>query len=64
MEKNLSKTLPLKHIKTAANEALHYIKGRKDGNIKSLATPWEKYNQVCMGGIEWQTIHTIAGISG
>jgi replicative DNA helicase len=63
MDKDSSR-LPIKNIRQAAQEAEAYIDGRRNGTIKSLATPWKKYNRVSMGGIEWMTIHTIAGLSG
>ena len=64
MEKNLSNQLEVKHILHAARESVDYIDKRRKGEICSLKTPWEKYNRVAMGGIEWWTIHTIAGMSG
>lgn len=59
-----SKALPWRHISQASNTALRYIDGRRKGEIKSLTTPWKKFNNISMGGIEWQTITTIAGMSG
>lgn len=63
MEKNSSK-LQIRHIKDATRESAIYIDQRRKGIISSLTTPWSKYNEVAMGGIEWGTIHTIAGMSG
>lgn len=51
-------------ITKAAYDAVQYIDQRRQGLIKSLRTPWSKYNHVSMDGIEWNTIHTIAGMSG
>lgn len=59
-----NKGLRWRHISESANAALRYIDGRRKGTIKSLKTPWRKFNQVSMGGIEWQSITTIAGMSG
>lgn len=59
-----SKVLPYKSIGEAAHEELEYIKGRASGKIRSLRTPWKKYNLAGMGGLEWGSIHTIAGMSG
>jgi replicative DNA helicase len=56
--------LPIRPISVVANEALNYIKARKDHNVISLATRWKKLNRCCMGGIEPNTVYTIAGISG
>ena len=66
MEKNSSKiqSLSLTPIVNATREAALYIDQRRKGIIKSLQTPWAKYNNVSMGGIEWNTIHTIGGRSG
>lgn len=60
----LSKENPFKSIRQAAKEAVEYIDDRRSGKIKSLRTPWSKWNDACMGGIEWHTITTVAGMSG
>lgn len=61
-----SNNLPscVKHISVAANEIVSYIEQRKDQTIKSLATRWNKFNKLCMGGIEPNAIYTVTGISG
>lgn len=64
MEQMSSKTLSFRHISTAANEAVEYIRKRKNHEIQSLRTRWNKFNKSCMGGIEPNTIYTIVGISG
>lgn len=65
MDKIYSKDpLPIIPISISVEEELAYMKDRKDGKIRSLKTPWKKYNHVAMGGIEWHTMHTIAGMSG
>lgn len=66
MEKQSSKPniLPIKPIIEAARESVTYIEERRKGNQKSLLTPWEKYNAVSMNGLEWQSIHSFAGMSG
>jgi len=68
MEINLNSSNPnsltFKHISHATSEALQYIDNRRHGTIKSLKTRWKKFNDTCMGGIEVNTIYTIAGISG
>ena len=61
MEQNLSNVRPMSVV---AQEAINYIKGRKERNIVSLKTRWKKFNKQCMGGIEPNTVYTIAGISG
>ena len=40
------KALPWRHISKASNAALRYIDGRIKGEIKSLATPWKKFNNI------------------
>lgn len=64
MEQMSSKTLSFRHISTATNEAVEYIRKRKNHEIQSLRTRWNKFNKSCMGGIEPNMIYTIVGISG
>lgn len=65
MEPNSSSnSLTYKHISHSATEIVTYINNRRSGIVKSLKTRWEKFNKVCMGGIESNVIITIAGISG
>ena len=61
MEQNLSN---IRSMKVVAQEAINYIKGRKERNIISLKTRWAKFNKQCMGGVEPNVVMTIAGISG
>lgn len=61
MEQVLNKTLGYKHIKEPTNEILKYIDNRRKGVSKSIRTRWVKFNKQCMGGIEPNTIYTIAG---
>lgn len=63
MEQNLSK-LPIRPMSVVAQEAVNYIKARREHNIESLKTRWKKLNKVCMGGIESNIVMTITGISG
>lgn len=51
-------------MSVVAQEAINYISGRRDHSITSLKTRWTKFNKQCMGGIEPNTVYTIAGISG
>lgn len=65
MEQNYSSnSLTYKHISHSTDEILTYIDNRRKGIVKSLKTRWEKFNKVCMGGIEPNVILTFAGISG
>lgn len=54
----------IRPISVVAQEAVNYIAGRREHNITSLKTRWKKFNKQCMGGIEPNTVYTIAGISG
>ena len=56
--------LSVRPMHDVVNEAIQYIKGRREHTISSLKTRWGKFNNVCMGGIEPNTIYTISGISG
>ena len=61
MEQNSFNIRPMSEV---AQEAVSYIAGRREHSIVSLKTRWEKFNKQCMGGIEPNTVYTIAGISG
>ena len=61
MEQN---SFNIRPISVVAQETINYIEGRRDKNIVSLKTRWEKFNKQCMGGIEPNIVMTIAGISG
>lgn len=63
MEQILNK-LDVRHISEPTDEILDYIDNRRKGVVKSLKTRWKKFNNACMGGIEPNTIFTVAGISG
>ena len=62
MEQRLSNLI--RPMSVVANEAVRYIAGRRNDEIISLKTRWSKFNKQCMGGIEPNTVLTIAGISG
>lgn len=62
MEQNLSNLI--RPMSTVTREAVAYIAGRRNHSISSLRTRWNKLNKQCMGGIEPNTVYTIAGISG
>lgn len=62
MEQNLSNVI--KPMSQVTQEAINYIAGRREHSISSLKTRWKKFNTQCMGGIEPNTVITIAGISG
>lgn len=54
----------IRPMSVVTEELIKYIEGRKDKVISSLRTRWNKFNTQCMGGIEPNTVYTIAGISG
>lgn len=62
MEQRLSNLI--RPMSVVTNEAVRYIAGRRNNEIVSLKTRWSKFNKQCMGGIEPNTVLTIAGISG
>lgn len=53
----------LKTHSQAEAEALAYIEKRRNGQIRSLVTPWRKFNEAHIDGIEMGSIITIAGMS-
>lgn len=56
-----NKVLEYKRIDEPTNEILHYIDNRRKGISESLRTKWKKFNKVLGGGIESNTLYTIAG---
>lgn len=56
--------LSFRHISHPAIEAVDMIDRKRLGLDTSLKTPWAKLNNALMGGIEWNTIFTLGGISG
>ena len=53
-----------KDQKHGYEEALNYLKGRKIGNIRSILSPWEKFNDATTNGLEWHSMTVIAGRPG
>ena len=43
----------------ALTESLTYLKGRKEGTITSIKTPWESFNNATLDGIEWHSTTVI-----
>ena len=62
MEQNSYK-LSWRPMSVVTQEAVDYIRSRKEHKISSLKTRWNKLNRVCMGGIEPNIVMTITGIS-
>jgi replicative DNA helicase len=46
------------------NEALKYMKNRQQGVEKSILTPWPKFNEAMVDGMEWKSMMVIAGRPG
>jgi len=59
-----SSKLKLTHISTATKQAVQIVSNRRKGINETLITPWPKLNKAFFGGVEPQTVFTIAGISG
>lgn len=53
-----------KSQKEGLKESLDYLKGRKEGLITSIKTPWTKFNDATTDGLEWNTLTVIAGRPG
>ena len=53
-----------KSQKEAYQESLVYLKGRKNGLITSIKTPWIKFNDASTNGIEWNSMTVIGGRPG
>ena len=49
-----------KHFK----DAIKYLKGRRDGTITSLLTPWPKVNEATTNGLEWHSMTVMGGRPG
>jgi replicative DNA helicase len=64
MDSGLYSVLKYEHISKATDSILTYMDERRRGISESLQTRWPKFNRMCMGGVEPNTIYTIAGISG
>lgn len=63
MEQTYS-SLKYQSISESTDEIVDYIDSRRNFKTFSLKTKWEKFNRLCMGGLEPNALYTIAGISG
>ena len=61
---SLKKRFPWKDQKEGFQDAINYLKGRMEGRIRSVRTPWPKFNDATVDGLEWNTINVIAGRPG
>lgn len=50
-----------KHISEIHKDGIKYMENRRDGLIKSIVTPWKKFNDAGIDGLEWGSITTIGG---
>jgi replicative DNA helicase len=64
MEQNSHNPLPYRHISQATQEAIDTIDARRKGLHVSLKTRWGKFNDAMMGGIEWNCLFSLGGVSG
>lgn len=45
-------------------QALRYLEGRRTGDITSIKTPWNKFNDAGINGIEWNSVIVIGARPG
>jgi replicative DNA helicase len=53
-----------KSQKQSFKQSLEYMRGRMEGRIKSIKTPWSKFNDATTDGIEWNSLTVIGGRPG
>lgn len=57
----LKKKTPWKSQRDGFQESLRYLQGRYKGEIKSIKSPWSRFNDAGTDGVEWHTTVVIAG---
>jgi replicative DNA helicase len=57
----LKKKQPWKSQRDGFQESLKYLQGRFKGEIKSVRTPWTRFNDAGVDGIEWNSTIVIGG---
>lgn len=60
----MSKQNLWKDQKEGFADSLRYLKGRMEGSIKSIKTPWDKFNDATTDGLEWHSMTVIGGRPG
>lgn len=55
---------PWKSQREGYKQSLEYMQGRMKGLIKSIKTPWVKFNDATTDGLEWHSITVIGGRPG
>lgn len=58
---NKSKDKAWKSQREGFKDSLVYLQGRMRGEIKSIRTPWKKWNDASTDGIEWHSTTVIGG---
>lgn len=58
---NKSKDKAWKSQREGFKDSLAYLQGRMKGEIKSIRTPWKKWNDASTDGIEWHSTTVIGG---
>jgi len=61
---DLKTSVPWKSQREGFLEALNYMKGRMNGTITSLHTPWRKFDDAGIDGIEWNSVVVIGARPG
>lgn len=61
MSISLTKQKPWKGQRVGFTDSLSYLQGRMRGEIKSIKTPWSKWNDASTDGIEWHSTTVIGG---
>jgi len=51
---------PWKNQKESYQDALQYMQSRREGTVTSIRTPWAKFNDATVDGIEWNSTTVIA----
>lgn len=64
MTKRSPKELGFIHVSEAYAQAMDYAEKRRSGEIRSIKTPWPKFNEISMNGLEWNSLTVIAGRPG
>lgn len=59
-----NKSKPWKGQRSGFQESLIYLQGRQKGEIRSLKTPWAKFNDAGTDGLEWGSTTVIGGRPG
>jgi replicative DNA helicase len=60
----MSSTHLWKEQREGFTDSLNYLKGRMEGAIKSIKTPWLKFNDATTDGLEWHSMTVIGGRPG